>query len=230
MRAARASSAPRGMMSVMPGDLRYLVHFFNDDRYLFKTITMADDARADAICSAITADKGWYWVRFSDSERRDYLRRRRFVEEAMYEDYTQAYGALADRVPIYFYLVPDLSEQQAIEMARQRTIHDEAQPHVLMVDIEDIDDTRNMTFTLNDSHTAYRARIAAAGLSFGRDDAVRVALPDHGKIFPFSMLDQVHRVYGPRHITYEVQVWDHRMVERLRYVRLPYARTSTTSA
>jgi hypothetical protein len=205
------------MMRSMPADLRYLVHFFNDARYLFKTITMADDAQADGICSAITADKGWYWVRFSPSERRDYLRRRRFVEEAMYEDFTRSHGALADKVPIYFYLVPDLSEQRAIEAARQRTSHGEAEPQVLIVDLEDIDDKRNVTFTLNDSHTAYRARMKEAGLSFGGDDAVRVALPDHGRIFPFSMLDRVHRVYGPQPITYEVQIWDRHMVEGLRY-------------
>jgi hypothetical protein len=206
-------------MRSMQGELRYLVHFFNDERYLFKTITMADDAHADDICSAITLHRGWFWVRFSPSERRGYLERRRFVEEAMYDDYTRGYGALEERVPIYFYLVPDLSEQKAIEMARQRATQGEAEPHVLMVEIRDIDDTRNVTFTLNDSHTAYRARMKAAGLSFGGDSDVRVGLPDHGKVFPFSMLEQVHRVYGPQGITYEVQVWDHRIVEGLRSVR-----------
>jgi hypothetical protein len=218
-RSTSALAEQRGMMRSMQGELRYLVHFFNDERYLFKTITMADDARADDICSAITAHKGWFWGRFSPSERRGYLERRRFVEEAMYRDFAQSYGTLQERVPIYFYLVPDLSEQKAVEMARQRASHGEAEPHVLMVEIRDIEDTRNVTFTLNDSHTAYRTRMAEAGLSFGRDDGVRIALPDHGKIFPFSMLDQVHLVYGPQGITYEVQVWDHRIVEGLRYVR-----------
>jgi hypothetical protein len=209
----------RGMMRSMQGELRYLVHFFNDERYLFKTITMADDAHADEACDAIAAHRGWFWARFSPSERRGYLERRRFVEEAMYSDYAESYGVLKERVPIYFYLVPDLSDQKAVEMARQRASHGEAEPHVLMVEIRDIEDTRNVTFTLNDSHTAYRSRMKEAGLAFGGDHGDRIALPDHGRIFPFSMLEQVHLGYRSQGITYEVQVWDHRIVEGLRYLR-----------
>ena len=208
------------MMRSVPGDLRYLVHFFNDERFLFKPITMADVAEVDDVCNAITSQKGWFWVRFSPLERRGYLARRRFVEEAMYEDYTQRFGALKEKVPVYFYLIPNLSERKAIELARHRTRHDETEPRVVMVEIEDLDDTRNVTFTLNDSHTAYRNRIMEAGLTFGGATDVRVALPDHGKIFPFSMLEQVHQEYAPRHITYEVQIWDHHMVAKLRYVLL----------
>jgi hypothetical protein len=207
----------RGMMRHMQPDLRYLVHFFNDERFLFKTITMAGASRADDICNVITANKGWHWIRFAPSERHDYLKRRRFVEEAMYQDFTREHGDLKETVPIYFYLIPNITERTAIELAQQRTRHDEAEPRVVMVKTQDIDDTRNVTFTLNDSHNAYRKRIIDAGLKFGGHTDVPVALPDHDKVFPFSMIEQLHHDYAARQIRYEIQVWDHQLPEKMPY-------------
>jgi len=199
----------------MRPDLRYLVHFFNDVRYLFETLTMVEASRADEICDVISACKGWYWVRYSASERHGYLKRRAFVEEAMYSDYTRAYGSLKDSVPVYFYLVPDLSDASALEMARQRAARGETEPRVLLVETRDIADMSNVTFTVNDSHTAYRRRGMAAGLDFGGAVEVPHALPDHDRTFPFSMIERVHRRYEDRPISYEVQVWDRRMLEEL---------------
>jgi hypothetical protein len=86
---------------------------------------------------------------------------------------------------------------------------------VLLVEIHDIEDTRNVTFTVNDSHTAYRRRMKAAGLDFGGAVEVPDALPDHDRIFPFSMIESVHRRYEARPIRYEVQVWDRHMLGSL---------------
>ncbi len=88
----------------MDDDLQFLVHFFNDKEYLFKTITMAGISPADEICNKISSQKGWYWPRFAMSERHDYLMRRLFVEKELYEDYTQEYGSLKEKIPVYFYL------------------------------------------------------------------------------------------------------------------------------
>jgi hypothetical protein len=210
--------AQAGRRTSRHGDLRYLVHFFHDVRYLFKTITMVEEGQADPICSALTAARAWYWGRFSPSERRDYLKRRRFVEAAMYEEYAKQHAPLKEKVPIYFYLIPDLTEQKAVELARQRTSHGEAEPRVLLVQVHDIADTSNVTFTLNDSHTAFRRKIVEAGLSLGGSSDVRAELPDHGKVFPFSTLERLHRAYGPQHVTYEIQVWDHDLVATFPYV------------
>lgn len=198
----------------MCSGLRYLVHFFNDGRFLFKTLTMVA-ARADDICDAVSAQKGWCWIRFSPAERHGYVTRRAFVEAAMYSDYTRTYGALKDPVPVYFYLIPNLTDARALELARRRTTHGETEPQVLLLEIRDIEDTSNVTFTVNDSHTAFRGRMMAAGLSFGGAVEVPDALPDHDRVFPFSMIERVHRRYEARPITYEVQVWDRRMLEAL---------------
>jgi hypothetical protein len=90
----------------MDDDLQYLVHFFDDERYLFETITMAGASDRDRICDAISARKGWFWVRFSPSERQGYLRRRLFVEKTLYDDYRREHGPLKERVPVFFYLIP----------------------------------------------------------------------------------------------------------------------------
>jgi len=49
----------------MDDNLQYLIHFFNDKEYLFKSITMAGASQVDEICNTITSQKGWFWIRFS---------------------------------------------------------------------------------------------------------------------------------------------------------------------
>ena len=204
----------------MADDLQFLVHFFNNKQYLFKTITMAGASQVDEICNTISSQKGWFWIRFSENERQDYLKRRLFVESALYEDYTREYGSLQEKVPVFFYLIPNITKQKAIELAQQRTMHGEIEPQVLMVKIQDIKDTQNITFTLNDSHTAYWKRIKEAGIAFGGDIYVPVVLPDHNKVFPFSMIEQLHQKYKAQGMRYEVQIWDYQLLEKIRYTIL----------
>ena len=177
----------------------------------------------DEICNTISSQKGWFWIRFSPSERQDYLKRRLFVENALYDDYIREYGSLKEKLPVYFSLVPNITKQEAIELARQRTMHGEAEPQVLMVKIADIEDTTNITFTLNDSHTAYWKRIKEAGIEFGGEVNVPVVLPDYNKVFPFSMIEQLHRKYKAQGMRYEIQIWDYGLLEKIRYTitRLP---------
>jgi hypothetical protein len=204
----------------MHEDLRFLVHFFNDKAYLFKTITMASVAEVDDICNTISSQKGWYWPRFAESERHDYLKRRRFVERNLYEDYTREYGSLKEKVPVYFYLYPWMTEPKAIELGKQRVQHGETEPHILVVEIQDIQDTNNITFTLNDSHTAYWKRAMDSGIKCRGDKKDHVVLPDHNKVFPFSMIEQIHRRYQAKQINYEVQIWDYELLENMSYTIL----------
>lgn len=204
-------------------DLQFLIHFFNDKEYLFKTITMSGGDRVAEICDTISSQKGWFWMRFSPGERQGYLKRRLFVERTLYDDYIREYGSLKEKVPVFFYLIPNITEQKAIELARLRTQHGETAPQVLLLKIADIEDTTNITFTLNDSHTAYWQRIKEAGLAFGGEVNVPVVLPDHNKVFPFSMIEQIHRKYREQGIRYEVQIWDYQLLEKASYTILGQA-------
>ncbi len=204
----------------MDNDLEFLVHFFNDKEYLFKTITMAEASHRDEICNRISAQKGWYWGRFARSERDDYLKRRLFVEKELYEDYSREYGSLPEKRPVYFYLYPNITKQKALELGRHRTRCDEVEPHILMVEIQEIQDTKNITFTLNDSHTAYWKRAMESGIKCRGDANIHVVLEDHNRVFPFSMIEQMHQKYRAQQINYEIQIWDYLLLEKTKYTIL----------
>jgi hypothetical protein len=208
------------MTNLTDPELQYLIHFFTDRAHLFKTVTMADSSQVDEISDKISSQKGWYWIRYSPTDRQDYLRRRLFVERKLYDEYTQEYGRLKEKVPVYFYLRPNITRQKAMELGQQRTNHAESMPHILMLKIQDIDDTVNMTFTLNDSFTAYWKKAIEAGIKCRPEEKDRVVLPDHNKVFPFSMIEQIHQKYRAQPIVYEVQVWDYELLERMSYVIL----------
>lgn len=213
------------MTKHMDDELQFLIHFFNDKTYLFKTITMAGVSQVDEICNQISIHKGWFWGRYAPGEREDYLKRRFFVENKLHDEYTQQFGHLKEKVPVYFYLYPNITMQKAIEKAQQRTRHDETEPHVLMVKIQDIQDTQNITFTLNDSFTAYWKKATECGIKCRGDRNVPVVLPDHNQVFPFSMIEQIHRKYKAQEMYYEIQIWDYQLLEKTPYTILGSAET-----
>jgi hypothetical protein len=204
----------------MDEDLQYLIHFFTEKEHLFKTIMMAEACQIDEICNKFVSQKGWYWGRYAKGERADYLSRRRFVEQELFDEYTREYGTLKEKVPVYFYLYPKITIQKVIALGKQRTSHEEAEPGILLVKIQDVEDTSNITFTLNDSCTAYRQKTIEAGINCRGPRPDGTVLPDHNKVFPFSMIEEVHRKYKKQDMYYEVQVWDYELLERIRYTIL----------
>jgi hypothetical protein len=204
----------------MDPDLQYLVHFFVETEHLFKTITMAGASQMEAICNRISSQKGWYWPRFASSERNAYWTRRLFVEKELYEGYTTRYGSLKERIPVYFYLYPKIDKQKALERGQQRAKHGEVEPQVLMIEIKDIADTTNMTFTLNDSFASYWKKALESGIECRGDGHGPVVLPDHNAVFPFSMIEQMHQKYKAQEISYEIQIWDYQLLEKTRYTIL----------
>ena len=205
---------------MMDEDLQYLIHFFTDKEYLFKTITMAEACQVDEICDKFAAQKGWYWGRYAKSERYDYLTKRRFVEKELFDGYTREYGMLKEKVPVYFYLYPKITIQKAIAKGQQRTRHEEVEPGILMLKIQDIEDITNITFTLNDSFTAYWQKAIEAGITCRGPQPDGIVLQDHNKVFPFSMIEEIHRKYTKQDMVYEVQVWDYELLERMSYTIL----------
>ncbi len=204
----------------MEVDLQTLVHFFTDREHLFKTITMVQDRQIDGICDGFVSKKGWYWGRYAKSERQDYLSRRRFVEKQLFEDYARDYGRLKEHVPVYFYLYPGITIEKAVALAKQRTQHEEVEPGILLARIQDLDDITNITFTLNDSCTAYWQKAMEAGVPCRGPQPTGIVLPDHNKVFPFSRLEEIHRRYAGQDMVYEVQVWDNELLERMKYIIL----------
>ena len=138
----------------------------------------------------------------------------------LHDEYTREYGYLKEKVPVYFYLFPNITKQRAIELGQQRTKHGEIAPQILMVNIQSIDDTTNMTFTLNDSFTAYWKKAMESGIKCREEENGRVVLQDHNKIFPFSMIEHINQKYKAQEMYYEVQIWDYELLERASYMIL----------
>ena len=204
----------------MDEDLQYLIHFFTDKEHLFKTIMMAEACQIDEISDKFVSQKGWYWGRYAKSERHDYLNRRRFVEKELFDGYIQEYGMLKEKAPVYFYLIPNVTAQKAIAVGQQRIKHEEVEPGILMVKTQEIDDITNITFTLNDSFTAYWKKAIEAGINSRGPQPDGIVLQDHNKVFPFSRIEEIHRKYTKQDMYYEVQVWDYELLERMSYTIL----------
>jgi hypothetical protein len=138
----------------------------------------------------------------------------------LFAEYIQEYGRLKEKVPVYFYLYPKLTTRQAIALGQQRAKHEEVEPGILLVRIPDIEDITNITFTLNDSCTAYRQKTIEAGINCRGPQPGGIVLPDHNKVFPFAMIEEIHRKYAKQDMVYEVQVWDYELLERMSYTIL----------
>ena len=188
-------------------------YIFNDQRFLFKTITMAHAETFEAISDAIASKKGWHSGRYAQSERQYYITRRKCVEHHLYTEYVEAYGPLQQTTPIYFYLFPNITKAKALELAQQRTTYDEHAPKIAYVNIHELHDLSNITFTLNDSFTSYRKKALASGINSREEEKDRPIFPDHNRIFPFSMLDLIHRKYQDMNPYYEVQIWNAHILE-----------------
>lgn len=205
------------MTKITDDDLRYLIHFFTDKDNVFKTITMVDPCHFDEICNQIASRKGWYWFRYSRSDRSDYLKRRLFVEKELYEGYTQEYGCLKEKVPVYFYLHPNITREKIVELGRRRINYSETETQILLIKLEDLADIRNVTFTLNDSFTAYWKKAVDSGIKCREEEKDRIVLQDHNKVFPFSFIEQYHQKYRSQEMYYEVQIWDYDLLEKLNF-------------
>ncbi len=59
-----------------------------------------------------------------------------------------------------------------------------------------------------------------AGLEIRGDGNRPVVLADHNRVFPFSMIEQIHRKYKDQEIKYEVQIWDYQLLEKIMYTIL----------
>ena len=67
--------------------LKYLIHYYNDDKYLFKTIMMYSKYELNKISNNIVKNKNWYWVRYRKKDRDIYYNRKCFVEKTMKNDF-----------------------------------------------------------------------------------------------------------------------------------------------
>lgn len=193
-------------MDIVIPNLQIMIHHYTCIEHLFTTVTMyADDERAQ-VCENIVKAKNWYWGRYAVDHRQDYLKKRLFVEARMHTEFSRKYWTPKIPCPVFFYLYPDLSLHAIEERLSQRQQYGEQQTKYLLIGIQDLVDTRHMSFTLCDSHRSYRKMLIQHGLS---TDTPSTPQADHGTVFHIHELAEVYaRNQEEDGLYFEVQVWD----------------------
>ena len=185
----------------------YIVHFFNDKTHLFKTVTMYPDGERDSIYNRIVHNAQWNCWRFHEFHRKNYMACRVAVESMMYNDFTSQYWPLKFEQPIYF----DTLYENSLERVKSEihTTSDEYSTKCLVVALDALPDSSNITFTVDDSFKSYRSRLKSGGLPyhFMRKEPPNIA--DYGKTFPITELRGIQRKYAHvEDLKFEIQHWD----------------------
>lgn len=189
--------------------LKYLVHFYSDWNYIFKTVTMYEEQERANVLSSIVKNKSWFWGRFSEEDRKNYMRRRAAVEEMLYSDFQDKYWKLKERIPIYLYLIPNMTIKEIDTELQKRQEHDEDDTKYIVIELAKIEKRANITFTLNDSFRSYRKRLQERGIPCRKIINKFAELEDYGKVFHIDEIEKVHIIYRDVvNLRYEVQVWD----------------------
>ena len=195
--------------------LNYLVHYYSDKNYLFKTIMMYPKDNLNKISDNIVNNKNWYWVRYRDTDREIYYKRRSFVENIMKKEFEDNFYRLSGDIPVYFYIIPGINKEIALNNCKNRIDNDEKNK-VLLININEIVNNKNVTFTINDSFTCYLKKSIEAGVDCSKSNYKGEILDDHNKIFPIIDLIKINEKYKNKEINYEVQIWDTNLLERIK--------------
>lgn len=198
-----------------------MIHFYNNEKYLFKTVSMYSEDKRDQIFDSIVENKSWYWGRFQKSERNGYFNRRITVENILYQEFSKRYWQLKETIPIFFYLIPNLSISEIESNLLNRESCGEAPTKFKIVELEKVRNNKNVTFTINDSHRSYKQKLYDLNMYVKGAAATQdKEFEDYGKIFHIDEIDRIHEKYkSVEEIKYEVQIWDKELPYKLIEIR-----------
>lgn len=166
----------------------------------------------DRILDEVMQHCPWFGGRFAPGHRETYMETRRRVETQMYEEFAARYRQPKTRHPVFFSIRPSMTvEGLERELAHRRELG-ETKTSYLLLDLADLPDTSEISFTVFDSHRSYRMNGARA-TSPGSDR--RNA--DVGRIFHVrEIADVFERNRSIEDLSFEVQVWDPSVLEAVR--------------
>ena len=145
------------------------------------------------------------------------MKRRVLVESLMYEEFSDKYATPPTASPVFFYIRPHLSIDSIQQGLEEREELGEKSTRYLLVDLQSIHDRRFVSFTVRDSHRSYRRAMFEADFD---TQLPAETSPDDGHVFPIDGLAEVYaRHQAEDDISFEVQVWDRKVLERCRLFR-----------
>jgi hypothetical protein len=199
-----------------------MVHFFTSAYHLFRTVTMYpcdENGRIldqDRILDEVMESSPWFGGRFARGHRETYMETRRRVEARMYEEFSAKYREPKTSHPVFFYIRPNMTvERLERELAHRRELG-ETKTSYLLIDLANLPETGQISFTVFDSHRSYRMNGANAQSPVSdRQNA------DAGRIFHIREIADVYeRNRSVGDLSFEVQVWDPSILEAVRRLRV----------
>jgi hypothetical protein len=197
----------------MNSELKYLVHYYCDPQFLFKTITMYSQDKYNDLCNLLVKSNAWYCFRYSKGIRDTYYKRRSYLEKLLKTEFEESYYPLVSDIPIYFYIIPNITK----EMIQNRVIQqNNSAKYALFFDLSYGIDLKNITFTLNDSFQSYQQTTIKAGLPKMLNEPNFDVYKDSNLVYPFTELENIHKNYRNKPVKYEIQIWDNRVLETIK--------------
>jgi hypothetical protein len=194
----------------MNPEVKYIVHYYNDPNYLFKTITMSPQSEYSKICKLLVDSNNWFCFRFSNQIRDAYYKRRIYLEKRMKSEFEAIYYHLVSDIPIYFYAIPNLTKEEILK--KKDAISNNAK-YVSFVDLQLLYGETNITFTINDSFRSYQQAMLNAGLPELLNEPKFEIYQDSSRIFPLYELNNMVEKYKNFPVKYEIQIWDHNILD-----------------
>jgi hypothetical protein len=201
-------------MEIHIPNLRIMLHYFHSLEHLFVTVTMYSGARREHAIEEMARTGAWFGGRFSADHRSDYMERRLIVESLMRKEFAKKYTTPRNTSPVFFYIRPDLSISVIQDGLRKREDLGEHATRYLLIDLNDIHDKSQISFSVRDSHQSYHRALSDAGLDSRNTGQTS---PDDGHIFHIGEIADVYaRHSDDQDIYFEVQVWDWQILTQWR--------------
>jgi hypothetical protein len=142
------------------------------------------------------------------------MKKRLLVESLMRNEFEEKYTAPRNASPVFFYIRPNLSISAIQDGLRKRQALGERNTRYLLVDLNDIHQTSQISFTVQDSHQSYRRALSDAG--FNNHQTVQNSRDD-GRVFHIDEIEDVYaRHSDEQEIYFEVQIWDRQILTQWR--------------
>ena len=199
----------------MHNNLKYLIHFYTDKNFLFNPITSYTKKEFNLACDSIVKNNSWFMKRYGENDRNDYYERRIFVEKQLKNDFYSKYSKLLNDFPIYFYLIPNISDEKAKEMCEQRKKCNENTKYILLK-TELILYKSGVTFTICDSFRAYWKKAISAGIKCRPEEEGKEIFDDHNDIFEINEINDKYKKYFNSDTIFEIQIWNKDLINDIK--------------
>jgi hypothetical protein len=201
----------------VPDGLSTLVHFYNDERFLFVTVTMYLGQERDRALDELVRNRAWYSGRYSDSERSAYLLCRETVEQLMYAEFAQNYWKPPTTAPVYFYIYPNLESEEQHAYLEDKARSEGHNTRVMTLRLNEISHTRSISFTVEDSHQSYRKILEARGITVKGGRPSDSCAESRGKLFHVDQLESIYAKHRDHDgLYFEAQVWEPAALEPIK--------------